>query len=217
MAIGVKIILMNLKISGLILLSFLTGIFLYPYLPSYMASHWGITGQVDGYMSRFWGVFFMPFMSVFLFGLFLILPKIDPKKANIAKFRPHFDRYIFVIMLFLFYLYLLTLSWNLGVRFNLMRFLSPAFAVLFYFTGVLVENAQPNWFIGIRTPWTLSNPRVWQKTHALGGKLFKLCGMIALLGILSPQLLVLWIFIPVITTTVWTLIYSYLEFSREKR
>jgi uncharacterized membrane protein len=204
---------MNLKISGLIFLSFLVGIFLYPYFPSYMASHWGITGQVNGYLPKFWGVFLMPLMSVFLFWLFFLLPRIDPLKANVAKFRAHFHRFILVLMLFFFYLYWLTLIWNLGVRFNMMQLLSPAFAVLFYFTGILVENARPNWFIGIRTPWTLSSPRVWQKTHTLGGKLFKLCGAIALLGIIFPQLLVLWIFIPVVITTIITIIYSYHEYS----
>jgi len=57
----------------------------------------------------------------------------------------------------------------------------PALGILFYYCGILIENAKRNWFIGIRTPWTLSNEKVWERTHKIGGKLFKIAGLIAFL------------------------------------
>ena len=74
------------------------------------------------------------------------------------------------------YIHLLTLLWNLGWIFDLVAWMSPAFAVLLFFAGVLMGKAQSNWFIGIRTPWTLSDNRVWEQTHRIGGIAFKVCG-----------------------------------------
>ena len=64
--------------------------------------------------------------------------------------------------------------------------LLPAMGLLFFGLGFMVERAQPNWFIGIRTPWTLSNPVVWQKTHRVGGLAFKVSGVLVLVGLLFP-------------------------------
>lgn len=74
-------------IVGIVLLSFAIGIYFYPQMPEKMASHWNALGQVDGYTSKFWGLFLMPFLSVGLLLLFILIPKIDPLKANIEIFR----------------------------------------------------------------------------------------------------------------------------------
>jgi len=206
----------NVFIILIILASFGVGIYYYPLLPDRMASHWNEKGQVDGYMGKFWGLFLMPVISLILYLMFLFLPKIDPLKENIKKFRKYFDGFILALLLFLFYLYLLTIVWNLGWRFNLMRFLAPAFAILFYTCGVLVKNAKQNWFIGIRTPWTLMNEAVWDKTHELGGKLFKLAGVIALLGVIFPDLAVLLILAPVITFSFVLVFFSYFKYRNLK-
>ncbi len=159
----------------------------------------------------------MPFLSVGLALLFALIPKMDPLKANIQKFKNYYYGFAMMVMLFLFYLYLLTIFWNLGIRFNMTQLLTPAFAILFYFCGVLVEKAERNWFIGIRTPWTLSNEMVWKKTHTIGGKLFKAAGAIALFGMLLPSYAILFVLIPAILVAFFTVIYSYLEYAREKR
>ena len=110
-----------------------------------------------------------------------VIPKIDPLKENIAKFRPYFDLFILLLFGFLFYLYLLTIAWNLGYRFNIIQLMAPAFGLLIYYAGVLIENSKQNWFIGIRTPWTLSSEKVWNKTNRQAGKLFKAAGVLSLL------------------------------------
>jgi uncharacterized membrane protein len=97
----------------------------------------------------------------------------------------------------------------------MIQVLSPAFAVIFYYAGVLTQNAHRNWFVGIRTPWTLSSVTVWQKTHKLGGKLFKLTALLSLFGTVLPQLAIYLIMAPVIFTTITVFVYSYLEYQKE--
>jgi len=196
----------------IILVSFLIAIFLYPQMPAQMAGHWNIKGEVDGYLPKFWGLFLMPILSVVMYLLFIFLPKIDPLKANIAKFRKYYNGFILLLISFLFYLYLLTIFWNLGYRFGLIQFLVPAFSVLFYYVGVLLENAKRNWFIGIRTPWTMSCDKVWDKTHQLAGKLFKISGTVALLGIFLPQFAFWFVLVPVVFSSLYLVVYSYLVY-----
>jgi uncharacterized membrane protein len=70
-------------------------------LPDQMASHWNTANQVDGYMSRFWGAFLMPIVSIGMLALFLVIPNIDPLKANITKFREYFNGFIALMVAFL--------------------------------------------------------------------------------------------------------------------
>lgn len=198
------------------LLSFGIGIYFYPQLPDTVASHWNFRGEVDSYMSKFWGLFLMPIISLSLFLLFLFIPKIDPLKANIEKFRKYFDAFIVLIVVFLFYIYLLSIFWNLGFRFDMGRAVVPSLGILFYYCGVLIENAKRNWFVGIRTPWTLSSDKVWHKTHKIGGKLFKIAGVIAFLGVILPKYALFFVLIPAILTAIYTVVYSYFEYQKEK-
>jgi uncharacterized membrane protein len=195
--------------------SYFIGIYFSPQLPYLMASHWGINGEVNGYMSRNFGIYFLPTLSLFLYFVFLLLPKIDPYKKNFNQFQNYYDIFVCVIFSFLFYIYFLTISWNLGYRFNMVQLMSPALAAIFYYAGVLTQNAHQNWFVGIRTPWTLSSKTVWQKTHLLGGKLFKITAVLSLLGVVLPQFAIYLILAPVIITTITVFVYSYLEYQKE--
>ena len=158
----------------------------------------------------------MPLISIVSFLLFLLIPKIDPLKKNIEKFRKYYDYFILIIILFLFYLYLLMLAWNLGARFAMGKFLIPALAALIYYAGILISNAKPNWFIGIRTPWTLSSKSVWEKTHRFGGKLFRAAAIINLAGMIFYNL-AFWItIVSVAFTALILLVYSCFEYQKEK-
>ena len=207
----------HILIIILILSSFGIGAYFFPQMPEKMASHWNAKGEVDGYISKFWGLFLMPIILLGLFLLFILIPKIDPLKENIAKFRKYFDGFIVLITLFLFYIYLLTIAWNLGKRFNMGQMMMPALGMLFYYCGILTENAKRNWFIGIKTPWTLSSERVWNKTHKIGGKLFKAAGLIAFLGIFSPNYAFYFILVPALLVAFYTIIYSYFEYQKETK
>src|ERR1051325_5462747 len=134
----------------------LAGLFHWNDLPDPMASHWGMNNEVNGTMSKFWGVFLMPIMTLAMFLLFLAIPSIDPLKENIAKFRDSFNSFIVLIVLFMLYIYGLTLAWNLGYTgFQMGNLILPALGLLFFFIGGLIEKSKRNFFIGIRTPWTL--------------------------------------------------------------
>jgi len=198
----------------IIMISFIIGISFYSLLPDKVASHWNAKGEVDGYMSKFGGLFLMPVISLVLLLLFIIIPKIDPLKHNIEKFRKYFNGFIVLMMLFLFYLYILTILWNIGVRFNFVHLLVPIFSIFFYYCGILIQKAQRNWFIGIRTPWTLSNEQVWNKTHKIGGKLFKIAGIISLIGILLPEYALFFVICPVIIASLFPVIYSYFAYQK---
>jgi len=196
-----------------IIVSFLVGIFAFPYLPQTMITHWGLYGQPNGYSPRSFAVFFMPVLMIILFLLFKFLPKTDPYKKNFDQFKSYYDNFVIIILGFLFYLYLLTLLANF-YSFNLIRFLPPAFAVLFYYTGVLMSVAKQNWFVGFRTPWTLSNETVWSQTHRLGSKLFKITALTSLLGIFFPNLSFYLIIAPLLVASLFTSFYSYYLFHR---
>jgi uncharacterized membrane protein len=205
----------QILIIGLILVSLLIGIYLYPYMPERMASHWDTNGRVDGYMPRLWGLFLMPVISIIIFLAFILIPKIDPLKENIEKFREYFDVFTLLLFGFLFYIYMLTLLWNSGYRFNFIQPLAPAFGLIIYYAGVMTENAKQNWFIGVRTPWTLSSPGVWDKTNRLAGKLFKAAGILSALGTVFPEYAIFLILVPVILAAIYTIIYSYNEYRKE--
>lgn len=207
----------NIIILLIIITSFVLAFCYYPQMPEQMASHWNIQSQVDDYMPKFWGLFLMPIICVVIFLLFLLIPKIDPLKKNIEKFRKYFDWFIILIILFLFYIYLLAIFWNLGYRFQMGQMLIPALAVLFFYIGILLKQAKRNWFIGIRTPWTLSSDIVWQKTHKLGSKLFKITGIIVLFGMFFPKYFIWFILIPTIAAVLYALIYSYFEYQKIKK
>jgi len=200
----------------IILLAILIGVYFYPLLPEKIASHWNMAGQVDGYMSRFWGTFLMPIIAIIMYVLFLVVPRVDPKKENIAKFKKYFDQFITLIFLFLFYIYLLTLAWSLGLQFNIVPLLIPALSVLFLSMGELLSKADMNWSIGIRTPWTLSNEKVWQATHQLGSKLFYTCGVINLLGFIWPTYAFWLAIIPILISVIYLIIYSYYKYRQIK-
>lgn len=200
---------------GIILVSFAVGIALYTAMPEKMATHWGAAGEVDGYAPRSFGLFFIPILSLFLLGLFLLIPKIDPLKANIEKFRKYYDGFIIILLLFLFYVHALTLAWNLGIRFNMATALLPAMGLLFYYLGIIMEKAKRNWFIGIRTPWTLSSDRVWDKTHKLGAKIYKVIGLAALPGILFGKYAIFLLIALTFFSSVYLFLYSYWEYRKE--
>ena len=198
----------------IVIISFLVGLYFYPQLPDQMASHWNAKGEVDGYMTKFWGTFLMPLIMIFMLFLFLLIPRIDPLKKNIEKFRKYYDGFILVFLFFFLYIYLLTLFHNMGCQFNMGQLMLPAMGFLLYYCGILIKNAKRNWFIGIRTPWTLSSDRVWNKTHRLGAILYKIAGIIALVGILFPNYILWILFVPLIGFSIFLIFYSYFEYKK---
>jgi len=203
----------------MILGAFVAGLLLWNQFPAQMASHWNINDQVDGYMSRTWGVFLMPLITLGMFLLFLVIPTIDPLKANIAKFREAFNLFIVLMAAFMLYIHALSLAWNLGYTgFKMSTSMLPAMGLLFLFIGFMLRQAKRNFFIGIRTPWTLSSDTVWEKTHQLGAILFMGSGILAFLGGLFGGAVAFWmLFLPLMGSTLFLIVYSYILYQQETR
>ena len=201
----------------IILLSVLVSLYFSPKLPPQIASHWNYKGEVDGYMSKFWGLFLMPIVLFVLFLMFLIIPKLDPLKANVEKFRKYFDGFIIIISLFMLAIQLLIILWSLGIKIKPNIMFPIGFAILFYYLGIMLIHSKRNWFIGLKTPWTLSSDIVWDKTHKLGGKLLKICGVISLVGILFQTYAIIFVLVPIIISVIYLTIYSYTEYKKEKK
>lgn len=180
----------------------------YPKLPDKMASHWNLRGEVNGWTDKSVCLWIMPGIMVGLTGIFSVILLIDPLRKNIDKFFNYYAGFIVIFNLFLLAMHGWMILWNLGIQIPSNVFMPIAMGCLFFYIGIIISHVKPNWFIGIRTPWTLSNEIVWQKTHKLGGILFRIAAIIILLGALFPQYILIFMLAPLLSVALVTLIYS---------
>ena len=188
-------------------------------LPDVGATHWNAQGEADGYSSKRFIILFLPIMGLGTSLLILFLPNVDPKKSNIDQFRSDYNLFVLIFLGFLGVVHILSLAWNLGYPINMIKGMVPILAILCYFIGNLLVKARQNWFIGIRTPWTLSSETVWNKTHQRAGVLYKISAGITLLGLLTrePTLTFIILFFPLLLVSFYAMIFSYFEYRREQR
>jgi uncharacterized membrane protein len=181
-----------------------------------MASHWNAKGQVDGYMGKNAGLLIMPCIMAGLALLLYVIPYLDPLKRNIDKFRPYYEGFIVLICVFMLAIHYHIILWNLGIQISTNIIVPVGIGLLFYYCGILCERAKRNWFIGIRTPWTLSSDRVWARTHRIGGKLFKVAGIAALAGAAFQKYAIYFVIVPALAVSVFTIVYSFVIYQQEK-
>lgn len=150
---------------------------LYPGLPAQIPTHWDINGTVTyGAKSTVW---MLAGLSPLMAFLFLVLPKIDPRKKNYERFKSYYDGFIVVLLLFMLLMDGVVLSESLRPgRISVGRVVTIAVGILFVVLGNLMPKVKNNFFMGVRTPWTLSNPDVWNKANRLGGRLFFWFGLV---------------------------------------
>lgn len=172
---------------GLTVASVVVSVVLYGMMPDQMVTHWGISGNPDGFMNKFWGMAMFPLMNLFMLGVYFFVPKFEPKKENLAKFRNDYDRLMLWIFGSLNYIFLLSYLYNLGWKFDMGKMIMPGLGLLFIAIGTILPRAKQNFMVGIRTPWTLSSEKVWEKTHILGGKLFVVSGVLTVMAVLLPN------------------------------
>jgi len=210
---------MKLIRPAIILVLVLTAVMtliVYPAMPDVVASHWNTAGDVNGTLPKFWGLVLIPLLMCFFCALLVLLPRIDPLRDNYRKFQDYYDGFILVFAAFLFFVQLGIILWGLGIRVSPNLTMPVMIGILFIYVGFLLEHAEPNWFVGIRTPWTLSSNAVWKKTHKKGALLFKLAGVVSLFGLLAGTYAWLFILIPAIGVACYTVVYSYFEFRKEQ-
>jgi uncharacterized membrane protein len=205
----------NITIITLVVISFLLAIVLYPVMPDPMPSHWNAAGEINGYMSKFWGLFLMPLITLGMILLFIAIPRIDPLKANIAQFIESYNLMVVLFVVYMLYVYILTLLAAWGVPFNMTTMLLPAMGLLFIVIGFLIGKAKRNFFIGIRTPWTLSSDTVWAKTHELGKWMFIGAGIICIPCAFLGEAAFWVMMIALMTAAFVPIVYSYILWKRE--
>jgi len=199
----------------LIAFAFAVALYYYPKLPDALPSHWNAQGDVDSTASKVWILFLLPAAMCVLWGIFLLIPRVDPLKANIAEFRPYYDGFAVLILFFMIFLQLQLILRSQGTKIDPLKLMPFGMGLVFYYAGILCAHAKRNWFIGVRTPWTLSSDNVWAKTNKLGGMLFKISGIIAFFGVSYPDAAMYLISVPALITAVVVVVYSYTEFKKE--
>lgn len=163
------------------LLPFLLVALFWGRMPELVPIHWNAAGQVDNYASKsflWWLCVISPVMALLL----QFLPRLDPKKKNYEKFQNLYDLVAISLPCITVFVMGITIAeainpGGLKVGRLIMGFLS----LLFMFLGNLMGKIKTNWFMGIRTPWALSDPDVWNKTNRMGGRVFFLAGLVTLL------------------------------------
>ncbi|MFA5155547.1 MAG: DUF1648 domain-containing protein [Patescibacteria group bacterium] len=201
----------------LIVLSAVIAVYFYQHFPDRVPTHWDFSGQVDGYSSRAVGAFIMPLMMLGLYLLFLFIPYLDPRREQYAAFAGTYHQFKNLLVAFFFVISILTGLSGLGYAVNIGFLIPVLIGLLFILIGSLLHRVKMNWFMGIRTPWTMSSETVWDKTHALSGRVFMLSGLLiaATALVANPWKLIL--FIAAIAILVLALpVYSYVLFRQEK-
>ncbi|WP_135851596.1 SdpI family protein [Halorussus salinus] len=186
----------------------------FPEMPAEMATHWNAAGEIDGRTPKTVALALFPALSAAMLALFAVLPRIDPLGENVATFREEYDTFVVLLLAFLTYVHGLVLAANAGYEFEMMQALAPAIGALYYYLGVLTAHAEQNWFVGIRTPWTISNEEVWHRTHERAAPLFKLAGVVAVLGALVPAYAELLVVAPIAAVALYGTVYSYVTYRR---
>ena len=187
-------------------------VFMYNRLPDQIPTNWGFSGEVSyGSKTTLW---WLSGASPILAVMFMFLPKIDPRKKNYDKFRGLYDGFALFMMMFMLGLVALIISESLNPgRFSVEFVITAACGLLFVFLGNMLPKVKSNFFVGIKTPWALSNTEVWNKTHRLAGYLFFFGGLLTIaisfflreyaLFIALMVIIAVMVIIPTVMSYVW--------------
>lgn len=194
---------------------------IYSNLPQTVALHFDINGNPNRYGNKdeLIGVqILLSVITITVYFLIHYLPKIDPKKT-VSYSAETFKKISFLLVIFLSAIQLITINSSITGRFTLNKFLLPILGLFFAYLGNLMHSIKPNYFFGIRTPWTLEDPETWRATHQLGGKLWFIGGItITIITLILPTKIAFPIFIGIIITmSLIPVIYSYLYFKKHNQ
>lgn len=152
----------------------------YPFLPEMVPSHWNLTGQVNGYMPKWFSAVLLPGITIALYLLLRRLTAAGPTfgRDNQRTSVEFVDRILPALALFFLALQLITIATALHFRVNILFVVSLLTSLLFIYMGNFMGKLRRNFWAGIRTPWTLASDSVWERTHRLGSWLFVAIGLV---------------------------------------
>jgi immunity protein, SdpI family len=178
--------------------------------PDRIPVHWGLDGQVDRYGSRVEGLLAMPLVSLGLYLLLLWLPRFDPGRANYPAFASAYGTLRLTVLALLTAIHGVILLAAHGRVVNVMAVMPLLIGALYVVVGAVLGKIRPNWFVGIRTPWTLSSKLAWSRTHRAGGWLFIAMGAITMAIAALHAQWAIWVMIAApIVTGIGLAVYSY--------
>jgi uncharacterized membrane protein len=204
-------------IATLLGLQVITSFLLYPRLPDRLPTHWNLHGQVDGTMPKMQGLLVPLGINLCLYLLLLAIPYLDPK-GKMEQFRDTYGWIRLSLHTFMALLFVAMMAFSLGYRISIDRVVPGLVSLLIIVCGKLMGRMRPNYFVGIRTPWTLESPEVWQKTHQVSGPVWVVAGVLGLIGSLlgGPWAFGL-LFFPLMLAAVFSIWYSWHAFKMEKQ
>ena len=189
--------------------SFLFSAAVYLWLPDQIPSHWNIAGEVDSTMSKTWGAFMMPLIMLGLYGVFLLIPALSPKGYGIEASNSGFTAIRVAVFALFALLNVLILLAALGVPIAMGSAVSIAVGGLLAVLGWFLDRLPRNFYVGIRTPWTIVDEDNWTRTHRLGKWLFMAAGLAMVAGgIMGANALI--IVAAALVAGLVPMIYSYL-------
>ncbi|HZZ29359.1 MAG TPA: DUF1648 domain-containing protein [Pirellulales bacterium] len=188
----------------------------WPQLPERIPIHWNLKGDIDGYGSKFTGLLLLPITILVLYCVFRLVHLIDPGKENYATFTNAFTAVRMAFVFFMTGVYVFSLLSIFGYKVNMTTLVCLDTGALFLVIGNFMSKIRPNWFVGVRTPWTLSSKMSWNKTHRLAGWLFVLMGLsVAALGVVQTTWMFICMLVVVVGCLAWMTIYSYLVYRQD--
>lgn len=198
----------------IVLISFITTIFVYNDLPEEIPQQWGIDGEVNSY----WGkeaVFFTALLPLILYLLMKFLPKIDPKKESYEKHKKAYNMTIFTVIIFLIVIHWISIYVSLGHDMNIQLLVNLWVGILFIIIGNYMGQIRHNYFFGIRNPWTLASEEVWKKTHRASRYVFVVLGILFIISGFITGEIAIWLTIGgALVLVFFTTVYSYLVFRK---
>ena len=210
----------DVLILAIIAIQIIVGIIGFIVLPDTVPIHWGINGQVNGYGPKWVNTFLIPLISLGIYVLIRVLltagPRLGGRQATAANLQIA-KVIIASIILFMLVIQLATIAQSLSIGFDMTTVIMLAVSVLFIFIGNYMGKMRRNFWMGIRTPWTLTNSVVWERTHRLGGWLFVAVGLIGIVCSFIPSLRLWGIVVPILAVCVFLCIYSYVIYRQETK
>lgn len=182
----------------LICVAIFSSFFFYQVFPDQVPTHWNIEGEVDQYSSKEIGAFLFPITILAVYAIFLLIPYLDPRKKRYEQFRKVYHLFKLMMISFLTLIYFITAANALGRGPSVDTWVPVMVGVLFMLLGNYMSKIKANWFMGIRTPWTLSSEEIWNKTHRVSGKLFMLGGLAMVFMPLYSTSIKIFVFIAII-------------------
>jgi uncharacterized membrane protein len=211
----------ELPVLLLLIIPFVTLPFVWERLPDLVPIHWDMNGEPDRMAEKTTGLLLIPCISVGLYLLFWLIPVIDPKRKVTMQKKP-LPALRFLLILLLTLLFFITIGVMMGVDgvFGLGHPIPLGVILVFLAIGNYLPALQPNYFIGIRTPWTLQDADIWRKTHRLGGRLWVIGSLVLFVAwALLPQPVFSKVFLAVvlIVMALIPVLYSLALFLRKKQ